>query len=99
MTTPALLFQNLRWRLMPNGFSLLIANSWWRVITIVGVCAFIWSVLFALSWYGFHELKTRWDIKIQQALIETIFDLFFFTLTILLTISTSIILYSSLFAG
>lgn len=99
MTAPALLFQSLRWRLMRNGFSLLVAHSWWRVLTIVYVCAIIWGVLFSLSWYGFHELKTRWDIKIQQMLIETVFDLFFFTLMILLTISTSIILYSSLFAG
>lgn len=99
MAFPALLFTGLRYRLMRNGLMLLLARSWWRVATILYVCAVIWGVLFTLSWYGFHELKTRWDIKIQQMLIETVFDMFFFSLMILLTISTSIILYSSLFAS
>lgn len=99
MASPALLFRSLRWRLMRNGLSLTLAHSWWRAATIVYVCAVLWALLFALSWWGFHELKTRWDIRIEQVLIERLFNLFFFTLTILLTLSTSIILYSSLFAS
>ncbi len=99
MASPSLLFHGLRWRMTHNSLSLMLAHSWWRGAIIVWVCAFIWSLLFALSWYGFHELKTRWDIRIQEMFIELLFDLFFFTLTILLTISTAIILYSSLFAG
>ncbi len=99
MPSTALLFPKLRWHLARNGWALIVAHSWWRFATILYVCSIIWIVLFSLSWYGFHELKTRWDIKIQQMLIETVFDLFFFSLMILLTISTSIILYSSLFAS
>src|SRR6266498_2780699 len=99
MSSPALLFQSLRWRLMRNGLSLMLAHSWWRLVIIINVCAVILGLLFTLSWYGFHELKVRWNIPLEQVLIERLFDVFFFTLTILLTLSTSIILYSSLFAG
>src|SRR5436190_16965243 len=101
MATPALVFQNLRLRLMRNGLALLLAQSWWRAATIVYVCAFIWILLFALSWYGFYELRTRpeWKIPLEQSLIELLFDLFFLTLTIFLVFSTSIILYSSLFSS
>ena len=99
MSSPDLLFQNLRWRLMRNGLSLMLAHSWWRLAAIIFVCAVIWVVLFLLSWYAFHELKVRWNIPLEQNLVELIFDVFFFTLTILLTFSTCIILYSSLFAG
>ncbi len=99
MPSPALLFQRLRWNLTRNGLSLMLAHSWWRLATIVYVCGMIWVFLFLLSWYGFHELKVRWNIPLEQNLVELIFDVFFFTLTILLTFSTCIILYSSLFAG
>ena len=99
--SPALLFQSLRWRLLHNALALMLARSWWRGVIIVSVCAFIWIMLFGLSWFGFHELRTRpeWRISLEGHLIERPFDLFFLALTALLTISTSIILYSSLFAG
>lgn len=101
MASPALLFQGLRWRLFRNSMTILLAQSWWRVATILFSCALIWAFLFALSWYGFHELKTapQWRIPLEVSLVESIFDIFFLTLTILLTFSTGIILYSSLFAA
>ena len=99
MPSPSLLFQSLRWRLFRNSMSILLAQSWWRVVTIIYCCLVIWVFLFSLSWYGFHELRVRWNIPLEQNLIELLFDVFFFTLTILLIFSTGIILYSSLFAG
>ncbi|MBI2808957.1 MAG: hypothetical protein HYX68_28575 [Planctomycetes bacterium] len=101
MSSPALLFQNLRWRLFRNALSVLLSQSWWRVATIAYSCALIWAFLFAVSWYGFHQLKTQptWRIPLNGTLIEYLFDAFFFTLTILLIFSTGIILYSSLFAS
>lgn len=101
MSTPALAFQRLRFRLIRNGLALLLAQSWWRAATIVFVCGFIWIALFGLSWFGFYELRTRpeWKIPLEQSLIELLFDLFFLTLTVFLVFSTSIILYSSLFAS
>jgi ABC-2 type transport system permease protein len=101
MSSPTLLFQNLRWHLFRNSMTILIAQSWWRVVTIIFCCLVIWVFMFTLSWYGFHELRTRrgWEIPLEQNLIELLFDVFFFTLTVLLIFSTGIILYSSLFVG
>ncbi len=99
MPSPALLFQNLRWRLFRNSLTILLAQSWWRVVTIIFCCLVIWIFLFGLSWYGFHELRVRWNIPLDEGLIELLFDVFFFMLTLLLIFSTGIILYSSLFAG
>ena len=101
MSSPALLFQILRWRLFRNSLRLLVAQSGWRIATIAYCCLVIWGFLFALSWYGFYELKTRpeWKIPLEQHLIELPFNVFFFSLTILLIFSTSIILYSSLFSS
>ena len=59
MSSPALLFQDLRWRLFRNSLRLLIAQSGWRIATIIYCCLVIWVFLFGLSWYGFHQLKTR----------------------------------------
>jgi ABC-2 type transport system permease protein len=101
MSSPALLLQNLRWRLFRNSLTILLTQSWWRAATVAYCCAIIWAFLFALSWYGFHELKTRpeWRIPLEQNLILLLFDVFFVTLAVLLVFSTGIILYSSLFAG
>ena len=101
MASPALTFQNLRLRLFRNSMTILLGQSWWRVLTIIYCCAIIWVFLFFLSKYGFHELKTQptWKFPLDRGLIEYLFDAFFFTLTTLLTFSTGIILYSSLFAS
>src|SRR4051794_534400 len=71
VSAPAMLFQNLRWRLFHNPLSLLMAHSWLRVYTIAVCCAVIWTFLFTLSWYGFHELSTRpdWRIRLDGTLI------------------------------
>ena len=99
MSSPALLFQGLRLQLFRNSMQIVLAQSWWRVATIAYCCMVIWVFLFMVSWYGFHELRVRWKIPLEQNLIESLFDVFFFTLSILLVFSTGIILYSSLFAG
>jgi ABC-2 type transport system permease protein len=99
MSSAAALFQGLRWQLFRNSSAIVLRQSWWRVATIACCCVIIWLFLFGLSWYGFHELRVRWRIPLDQKLIETLFDVFFFTLTVLLVFSTGIILYSSLFAG
>src|SRR5207247_11338826 len=88
--SPALLFQSLRWQLLRNSLTILLAQSWWRVVTIAYCVLVIWVFLFCLSWYGFHELRVRWNVPLEQNLIELIFDLFFFTLTFLLIFSPGI---------
>jgi ABC-2 type transport system permease protein len=99
MSSPSLFFQSLRWQLFRNSMTILLGQSWLRVATIAYCCVFVWGFLFGLSWYGFHELRTRWSFDLEGTLIELLFDIFFFTLTILLIFSSGIILFSSLFSG
>jgi ABC-2 type transport system permease protein len=98
-SSPSLYFQRLRWRLLRNSLTQMLTHSWMRLITILLCSGIIWVLLFLVSWYGFYELKVRWDVPLDLHLIELVFDLMFFTLTVLLTFSTGIILYSSLFAS
>ncbi len=70
-----------------------------RVITIVLCSLIIWGLLFMVSWRGFHELRARWDVMLNGKLLATLFDFLFLALTLMLTFSTAIILYSSLFAS
>ncbi len=99
MPSPTLLFQRLRWQLLRNAMNQLLAHSVVRLVTIL-VCSFlIWGLIFTLSWAGFHELKVRWNVDLDLRLIELVLDLLFLTLTVMLTFSTGIIVYSSLFAS
>jgi len=94
-----MIFQSLRWRLFCNSFAIVLGQSWLRPATIAYCCLFIWGLLFSLSWYGFHEIKVKQGFPLESTLIENVFALFFFTMTILLIFSTGIILYSGLFTG
>jgi ABC-2 type transport system permease protein len=98
-SSPSFYFQRLRWHLLRNSCLHMLAYSWLRLLTILLCSSVIWGMLFGASWRGFHELKTRWEVPLDLHLIELVFDLMFFTLTMLLTFSTGIILYSSLFSS
>lgn len=97
--SPTILFQRLRLHLLRNSFRQMLAHSWLRLATILFCSALIWGLLFYLSWRGFRELSVRWDFPLEGRLIELLFDLLFFTLTVMLVFSTGIILYSSLFGS
>ncbi len=97
--SPTLLFQHLRLQLLRNSLRQLLAHALVRLLTILICSALIWGLLFALSWLGFRELKVRWDVPLDLRVIELVLDLLFFTLSVMLTFSTGIILYSSLFAS
>src|SRR5947209_2323681 len=97
--SPTLLFQHLRWRLLHNSMRLLMAQSLVRVLTIVAISVLIWGLIFGLTWAGLHELKTRGEVDLDLRVMELILDLLFLTLSVMLTFSTGIILYSSLFAS
>jgi ABC-2 type transport system permease protein len=97
--SPTLLFQRLRWSLLRNAGSLILSRSFLRVLTIIFCSLLVWGFLFGLSWRGFYELKVRWEVPLDLRLVELVFDMLFFTLTILLIFSTGIILYSSLFGS
>jgi len=95
----ALLFRRLRWQMLRNSIQVMMERSLVRVITILICSLVIWGLLFAVSWKGFHELRVRWDVMLNGKLLATIFDFLFLALTIMLTFSTAIILYSSLFSS
>jgi ABC-2 type transport system permease protein len=97
--TPTVYFQHLRWHLLRNSSLQMLKVSWLRLLTIIFCSSIIWCLLFFSSWRGFFELKTRWEVPLDLHLIELVFDLMFFTLALLLTFSTGIILYSSLFSS
>ncbi len=97
--SPTLLFTRMRCHLLRNSVSTLFHGAFVRLATILFCSILIWGLLFGVSYYGFHELKTLWEIPLDLNVIELAFDMLFMTLTILLTFSTCIILYSSLFAS
>src|SRR5438552_1008402 len=97
--SPAVLFQKLRWWQLRNSFGVLLQRSLLRGITILLCSMVIWAMLFYVSWRGFFELKTRWDLPLDLRFIDVIFDFMFLALTVLLIFSTGIILYSSLFVA
>src|SRR5262245_23548807 len=93
------LFAWLRWHLLRNSLGLMLRVSLLRVITIFLCSALVWGMLFGVSLVGFQELKSRWDVPLDGFLLELLFDMLFFALTVLLIFSTGIILYASLFAS
>ncbi|MCI0378881.1 MAG: hypothetical protein L0215_14840, partial [Gemmataceae bacterium] len=98
-SSPGLLLQRLRWALFRNSLRVVMGQSLPRVLTIFLCSGLIWGLLFYVSWMGFHELKTRWDIPLDISLMAKVFDLMFLALTVMLIFSTGIILYASLFTS
>ncbi|MBM4073257.1 MAG: hypothetical protein FJ271_30695 [Planctomycetes bacterium] len=94
-----MLFQWLRWRMLRNATRVVMNQSRLRVFTIFLCSAFIWGSLFAISLFGFRELRIRWDFPLDGSLMGLVFDVLFVSLSALLIFSTGIILYSSLFSS
>jgi ABC-2 type transport system permease protein len=94
-----LLFQRLRWRLVVNTARQVAREAPARVLTVLLCSLIIWGIVFAVSYGGFRFLSVERKIPLGGGLVGTLFDLLFLTLTVLLTFSTGIILYSSLFTS
>jgi ABC-2 type transport system permease protein len=97
--SPTLVFNQLRWQVLRNSMRQLMAHSLIRLITILLCSLLIWGLVFGLSWAGFRELRVRWSVDLDLRIIELVLDMMFLTLSVMLTFSTGIILYSSLFAS
>src|SRR5438105_695128 len=97
--SPTLLFQKLRRTLLRNALRYLLAYSLVRLLSMVACSVLIWGLIFGLSWAGWHELRVRGEVDLDLPVIERVLDLMFFILAVMLTFSTGIILYSSLFAS
>jgi ABC-2 type transport system permease protein len=94
-----LLFQWLRWRMMCNSLRAMLRRSAARPLIIVLCSLLVWGFLFALSYLGFHEFRYRWRVAIDLKIGGFVLDLLFCMLMVLLTFSTAIILFGSLFAA
>ncbi len=92
------IFQRLRGRLLRNTLRTAIEGSTLRLLTILLCSLLIWGGIFAVGWEAFHYFRSA-NVYLAGGIVETVFDLLFLALTVLLLFSTGIILYSSLFTS
>jgi ABC-2 type transport system permease protein len=97
-SSQALVLQHVRWRQLRNTLGGLMKGSSLRVFTIFLVSLLVWGFVFGVSLEGLHFLRQR-GLPLGGAIVGTLFDLLFLTLTAGLIASTGIILYSSLFSS
>lgn len=100
MTPPdqAAVFRRLRVRLVRNALASLGTNGRVKLATLTGTSFVVALFVFALAWFGFHELF-RNNVPFKGNIVGGLFDFLFFTLGGMLIVSTGIILYASLFTA
>jgi ABC-2 type transport system permease protein len=107
MTTPLALppvadqprvFRRLRLRVARNALGVALRSGRTRLLTVIATSTAVAAFTFGVSWYGFRELQA-YNIPFKGAIVESLFDLLFFTLGGMLVLSTGVILYASLFAS
>ena len=92
------LFWKLRGTLLKTMVRQALACSRLRISLLVLLSAIFWSGLYQLFIEGFHLLETTIAHEPTRALtVQRIYNVFFLTLMAMLTISSSIIFYSSLY--
>ncbi|HUT89145.1 MAG TPA: hypothetical protein VMY37_06600 [Thermoguttaceae bacterium] len=89
------------WRMRSRVVSTLVEQTFsqarLRLSLIVGLSSFLWVVLFWLFLEGFQFLKNAVPNDLHDETVRIVFGMFFVTMTVMLTFSSGIILYSSLF--
>jgi ABC-2 type transport system permease protein len=95
----ALLFQNLRIRLLRNSWRAMVLQSSMRPLTIFMCSLVVWCFVFAISWGGFLFLQTTVNVPMTGEIVGVLLDLLFLSLAVLLVFSSGLILYGSLFAS
>ena len=94
----AAVFRQLRVRLARNGLRTLVESGKVKLFTMLATSVVVGLFVFALSWFGFHELF-RGKVPAKGLIAAGLFDMMFFTLGAMLIFSTGIILYASLFTS
>jgi ABC-2 type transport system permease protein len=94
---PSALLGRLAWRLFRNGLGITLRQSTVRIVMISALSSVIWLFVFFVGLEGFAFLQTQWPLS--GDMLGSLFDMMFFALGILLTFSTGIMLYTSLFTG
>ncbi len=93
------LLQQIRWQMLRNSARLLFVENLLRAATILLACLVIWATLFAASFVAFREMDHRWGLSLDLGIPLLIFDYLFLVLMVMLFFSTSLILFSALFAS
>ncbi len=91
-------FRRLRLRLLHNGLRVALESGKVKLFTMLSTSAVVALFVFALAWYGFHEMVV-YNVPAKGLIVGGLFDLMFFTLGVMLVFSTGIILYASLFTS
>jgi ABC-2 type transport system permease protein len=84
-------FRRLRVRLLRNCLRVALEAGRIRFITVLFTSSFVAVFTYAVSWYLFHELADK-NIPFKGLIVESLFDLLFFTLGGMLVFSMGIIL-------
>jgi len=89
------------WRMRRRVVSTLLEQTFsgarLRLSLILGLSALLWTVLFWLFFEGFRFLRNIIPADLHDETVRIVFGVFFVTMTVMLTFSSGIILYSSLF--
>ena len=89
------------WRMRSRVFATLVhqtvSHARLRFSLIAGLSAFLWAVLFLMFLEGFVFLKNTVPSDLHDETVRVVFGVFFATMMLMLTFSSGIILYSSLF--
>ncbi len=92
------LFRELRLSLLVNAYRQVMAESRLRIVTMILCGLAVCGVVFAGSMEGFSLVNQK-KVPFAGGILELLFDSLFFTLGTMLTLSTGLIVYASLFTG
>ncbi len=90
----ARVFWGLRLRLMRASVGRMLSTARLRVTLIATLGAMFWASLFFLFYSGFDLLA-----GLQEQVVESLYNAFFFALTVMLLCSSAIIMYSGLYCS
>jgi ABC-2 type transport system permease protein len=93
------LFQRLRWQLLRNAWRVMVGHSLLRPLTIVVCSVVVWGFVFGVSLEGFHFLKDKVHLPLDEQMVGVFLGWLFLALGGLLVFSTGLILYGSLFTA
>ncbi|HEV3387090.1 MAG TPA: hypothetical protein VG097_19885 [Gemmata sp.] len=91
-------FRHLRISLFRNGLRVSMQSGRTRLFGTLATCIIVAAFTFAVGLYLFDQLEKN-KIPFKGKIVESLFDLLFFTLGGMLLFSTGIILYASLFTS
>jgi len=90
-------YWRMRWRIASAATTQTLTEGRLRVALIAVLSAVLWTILFLVFYDGFRFLRNTIPGDLHDETVRIVFGVFFVTMTLMLTFSSGIILYSSLF--